>query len=91
MTSVISRVTLHAPTPVVSTAGKVDPLAIEIDEAWGDVREQATWGNLPWDATQPDAITAGPGTAEQVVMELTADERVELARLIEREIKRSGA
>jgi hypothetical protein len=91
MTAVISRVTLHAPTPV-GTAARVDPLGTEIDEAWGDVlREQASWGNLPWDATEPDAITAGPGTAEQVVMELTADERAELARLIDREIKRSGA
>jgi hypothetical protein len=91
MTAVISRVTLHAPTPV-GTAARVDPLGTEIDEAWGEVlREQASWGNLPWDATEPDAITAGPGTAEQVVMELTADERMELARLIEREMKRSGA
>ena len=90
-TAVISRVTLHAPTPVVGTAERVDPQAIELDQAWGEVREQATWGNLPWDATQPDAISAGPGTAEQVVMELTADERAELARLIDREMKRSGA
>jgi hypothetical protein len=88
MTAVISRVTLHAPTPV---AGIVEPRAGEIDEVWGAVREAATWGSVPWDATEPDAISAGPGTAEQVVMELTADERAELARLIDREIKRSGA
>ena len=87
MTAVVSRVTLHAPTPV---AGIVDPQG-EVDPVWGDVREAATWGSVPWDATEPDAITAGPGTAEQVVMELTADERAELARLIDREMKRSGA
>jgi hypothetical protein len=93
MTAAISRVTLHAPTPVVDTAGTVDPQAQDndADPAWGDVREAATWGNVPWDATQADAISAGPGTAEQVVMELTADERAELARLIDREMKRSGA
>jgi hypothetical protein len=91
MTTVISRVTLHAPTPVVGSAagGEIDKP--EMDEAWGAVRAAATWGSVPWDATQADAISAGPGTAEQVVMELTADERAELARLIDREIKRSGA
>jgi hypothetical protein len=94
MTAVISRVTLHAPTPVIERSASVDPLGQDKndpDPNWVDVREQASWGNLPWDATEPDAITAGPGTAEQVVMELTADERAELARLIDREIKRSGA
>jgi hypothetical protein len=93
MTAVISRVTLHAPTPVVvdtAGAGRVDPDWPEPDQNWVDVREAVR--NLPWDATQAeDAIGAGPGTAEQVVLELTADERAELARLIDREIKRSGA
>jgi hypothetical protein len=94
MTAVISRVTLHAPTPVIDRSATVDPLGQEKndpDQNWVHIREQASWGNLPWDATEPDAISAGPGTAEQVVMELTADERAELARLIDRELKRSGA
>jgi hypothetical protein len=94
MTTLVWRVTLHAPTsvtsgpaegprrPVVDTRGP--------DKEWTEVQDAVA--TLPWDATQAaDAIGAGPGTAEQVVMELTADERVELARLIEREMKRSGA
>jgi hypothetical protein len=93
-TTLVWRVTLHAPTPVVDKAGTADvhPPAFEppeLDQTWIDVREAARV--LPWDATQADAISAGPGTAERFVMELTADERAELARLIDREMKRSGA
>ena len=94
MTTLVWRVTLHAPTPVVETGGTGggDPSILErpeLDQRWVDVREAVR--DLPWDATQADAVSAGPGTAEQVVMELTADERAELARLIDREMKRSGA
>jgi hypothetical protein len=60
----------------------------EDDPTWVDVREAAHV--LPWDATQADVISAGPGTAEQFVTELTADERAALARLIDGEMKRSG-
>jgi hypothetical protein len=94
MTTLVWRVTLHAPTPVVETTetGRGDPALLErpeLDQTWVDVREAVR--SLPWDATQADAVSADPGTAEQVVMELTADERAELARLIDREMKRSGA
>jgi hypothetical protein len=90
MTTVISRVTLHAPTPVVRTGVVGMSESPELDQNWVEVREAAR--NLSWDATQAaDAIGADPGTAEQVVMELNAEERAELARLIDGEIKRSGA
>jgi hypothetical protein len=94
MTTVVWRATLHAPTPVADAAGEraPQPPAVEtreMDQAWSNVRAAAD--NLQWDDVQTDGLNARPGTAERVVMEMTAEERAELARLLESEMKRSGA
>jgi len=47
--------------------------------------------DLAWEDVTAAGITAHPGAAEGVAMELTADERTELARLIASEMKASGA
>jgi hypothetical protein len=94
MTTIVWRVTLHAPTSHGNglTAGGPEHVAVEArdaDDAWTVVQDAVD--RLQWDEVQAAGISARPGSAEGVVMELTADERVELARLIEREMKRSGA
>jgi hypothetical protein len=89
-TMVAWRATLHAPAfPAIATAD--DPARgddLEDDQAWKVVRAAAD--GLPWEDVQAAGIAARPGSAEGVVMELTADERAELARLLESEMKRSG-
>jgi len=62
---------------------------IDADEAWALVRTVAD--DVPWDQTHDAGISARPGSAERVAMQLTPAERKELARLLEDELKRSGA
>jgi hypothetical protein len=102
--SAIWRVTLQAPTPVgprpqvtVTTAAG-DPAAtalaaspadnVDADERWAVVRIAAE--DLAWDDAHDAGIGARPGDAEGVALELTADERSELVRLLDRELKRNG-
>jgi hypothetical protein len=68
----------------------VDPADdADTDAAWAVVRMAAQ--DLRWEDAHAIGITAGPGAAEGIALELTADERAELARLIDTEMKRSGA
>jgi hypothetical protein len=85
-----------APTaPSVASAGSDEPIAgemsddIESDEAWALVRTVAD--DMAWDDARAAGIAVRPGTAERAVMGLTERERRELARLLEEELKRSGA
>jgi hypothetical protein len=94
MTTLVWRVTLHAPTSVTSQPAAEGPgrpagETTGADKEWTKVQDAVA--TLQWDEVQAAGISVRPGSAEGVVMELTADERVELARLIEREMKRSGA
>jgi hypothetical protein len=89
-TMVAWRATLHAPT--VQTIAADDDAReddLESDQAWNIVRAAAD--GVQWEDVQLSAMGARPGAAERVVMELTPDERAELARLIETELRRSGA
>jgi hypothetical protein len=99
------RATLHAPavsqTSVISTApaaplpGDTDAIApdggedLDSDAAWAVVRSAAD--GLGWDGAHAAGLSARPGSAERIALELTAAERVELARLIQGELKRPGA
>lgn len=98
MTTVAWRATLHAPTTTTREVAIVEttPVArsvpvedLDADREWNLVRAAAD--GLQWDDAQAAGIVARPGSAERVVMELSADERAELARLLESEMKRSGA
>lgn len=75
----------HAGPPELA-AGTDD---LELDEAWAVVRAAAE--GFAWDDAHEAGISARPGSAERVALELSGDERVELARLIEGALKRSGA
>lgn len=94
MVGALWRATLHAPVfPTVSApaaAPAMAPIAddVEADRAWAVVRTAA--GDLAWDDVAAAGITAHPGAAEGVALELTADERTELARLLATEMKDSG-
>ncbi len=90
-TMVAWRATLHAPPAPGITLGTADAARtddVEDDQAWKVVRAAAD--GLPWEDVQAAGIAARPGAAEGVVMELTAEERAELAKLLESEMKRSG-
>jgi hypothetical protein len=96
--TVVWRATLHAPaTPGTMPAVAINampaperPLADnpDADERWAVVRAAAE--DLAWEDVHEAGISAVPGSAEGVALELTADERRELARLLDQEMKRNG-
>ena len=99
------RTTLHAPSPMhpisqqaaapailpaasaTATDGMIQDDA-DTDEAWAVVRAAAI--DLNWDDVREAGISAHPGDVERVALELSADERVELARLLGEDLKRNG-
>jgi hypothetical protein len=79
-----------APAAIAALAPVAEPMDdIEEDAAWAVVRTAAE--DLWYDEAEAEGIAVRPGSAEHAVMSLTAEERAELARLIEDELKRSGA
>ena len=62
---------------------------VEQDAAWAVVRIAAD--DLDYDDARAAGISADAGAAERAAMELSVAERAELVRLIESEMKRSGA
>jgi hypothetical protein len=107
MMTVVWRATLHAPARagrgapalaeapqsvggdrvLVASAAAGDN--IDADEAWAVVRTAAE--GLAWEDAHAVGISAYPGAAEGIALELTAAERAELGRLLDTEMKRSGA
>jgi hypothetical protein len=94
------RTTLHAPSPAqpIASGDRAPDIALSAppasddaddDEAWAVVRAVAV--DLNWDEVHAAGISAHPGDVENVALELTADERVELARLLDEDLKRNGA
>lgn len=91
------RTTVHAPAPINSASvapavavEAVEPVDdIEGDEAWAVVRAAAA--NLQWEEADEAGIAAHPGDVENVALQLTPAERVELARLLDADRKRNGA
>jgi hypothetical protein len=105
MMTVVWRTTLHAPSPPMGPAtagtaagtGTVAPGAVaaggdesdvDADEAWAVVRAAAQ--DLRWEEAHAAGLSAHPGAAEGLALELTADERSELARLLDKELKHTG-
>lgn len=96
MAVVVGTGTLRSPEQAdglvsLSTVSSLDeaPDDIEADGAWAVVRTAAE--DLDYDEAQAEGISARPGSAEHAVAAMTGEERAELARLIEGELKRSGA
>lgn len=95
MVTALWRATLQAPIPRpvrVAPSTVAAPMAapddVEADRAWAVVRTAAD--DLAWEDVAAAGIIAHPGSAEGVALELTADERTELARLLESEMKQNG-
>jgi hypothetical protein len=100
--TVVWRTTLHAPPPtglaqasaapprVTSPSTPVAPGGddVDADEAWAVVRAAAV--DLRWEDAHAAGISAHPGAVEDIALELTADERSELARLLEQDLKHTG-
>jgi hypothetical protein len=61
----------------------------ENDEAWEVVRSVAA--DVDYEAVRDEGIAPRPGALERAALELDADERAELVRLIQAELKRIGA
>ena len=105
MMTVVWRTTLHAPAPAmgpamagtasgkgtiasVPVAAAGDESDVDADEAWAVVRAAAQ--DLRWEEAHAAGLSAHPGAAEGLALELTADERSELARLLDKELKHTG-
>ncbi len=91
------RATLHAPphpgaagaAPAIATAAGADGAADpDLDHAWRAVR--AAVDDLQWDDIQASGMVGTAGTADRAAAELSPEERAELARLLESEMRRSG-
>jgi len=94
------RTTLHAPAPAqhiaplerardIALSAPAAPDDADDDGAWAVVRAAAV--DLNWDDVHAAGISAHPDDVENVALELTAEERVELARLLNEDLKRNGA
>ena len=62
---------------------------VDADAAWAVVRTAAQ--DLAYEDAEAEGITPRPGSAEIAVLQMSGAERAELARLIENELKRTGA
>ena len=97
ISTVVWRTTLHAPTGT-TTADRAASIAldaaapvaddVESDQAWAIVRVAARDFDL--DAAGEAGIAAHPAAVDEAVRELTSDERVELARLLNLDLRRNG-
>ncbi len=87
---------VSAPVAVIETAGAdsgADALAddavdFEGDEAWALVRALAE--DLDDEQMNDEGVSAGSGAAERMTLQLTAAERVELARLLQEQLRLAG-
>ncbi len=61
----------------------------DTDEAWALVRTVAD--DVSWDDAAAEGFGVRPGSAERAVVTLTTDERSELVRLLQSEMKQPGA
>jgi len=80
------------PGPVTPSAATEAATDADIDgfvDAWDAI--EAAAADLDWEDAQSIGIALRPGSAERMVSDLTAEERSELVRLIEEEMKRAGA
>ena len=101
LVAVAWRATLHAPAPPTSSVSTPDTREaarnsasvviddVEADTAWAVVRTAVE--GVTWEDVHRAGIAPRPGSAERVALELNADERAELRRLLDEEIKRTGA
>jgi hypothetical protein len=76
-------------TPPAATEAAIDADIDGFVDAWEAIEAAAT--DMDLEDAQSIGIASRPGSAEPMVSDLTAAERIELVRLIEEEMKRTGA
>jgi len=81
-----ARVTVRPNQP---DPGTFETDNLDDDAAWAVVRTAAE--GLDWDDAGAAGLQAQPGAADRMALELTEAERIELMRILEHEMKRSGA
>jgi hypothetical protein len=80
---------LRTVASIESTAASLErDLNMDDDEAWAVVRAAAD--DLRWEEAHAAGLSAGPDAVEGLALELTAEERLELGRLLGAELKRNG-
>jgi len=82
--------TSAAPSTVAQTQDDPEPdedvfAQIDNDEAWALVRTLAE--DLDQDEIEGEGVSARPGAADHLASELSAEERIELARLLQEQLK----
>ena len=91
---ILLAVNLVSPPTLTSPTGPEAPLAttdvpfyddLEADQEWAVVRAAAD--DLDIEDAEAEGLTARPGTADRLALELTAAERAELIRLLQEELK----
>jgi hypothetical protein len=73
--------------PNAVDANPVDDL--DSDEAWAVVRDAAD--DIAWEDVHDAGISPHPDDVDNAALQLNAAERVELARLLDADLKRNGA
>jgi hypothetical protein len=68
---------------------QTDASDIERDEAWAVLRSLAD--ELEYDEAREAGVAPRPGAVERAATELSSEERAELVRILEDELKRTGA
>ena len=71
------------------TIGGDETLDLDSDEAWALVRSLAE--DLDVDQMDAEGVSLGAGAAERLALQLTDAERSELVRLLEEQLRKSGA
>lgn len=78
-----------APSVHTETAGGDETLDLDSDEAWALVRSLAE--DLDEDQMDAEGVSLGAGAAERLALQLSDVERAELARLLQEQLRTSGA
>jgi hypothetical protein len=84
-----STTAVQQESPSASEPSDQDALDVESDPDWALVRAVAD--DLQWEDASEAGIHARPGAADRVAVDMSPAERQELARLLEDELKRTGA
>ena len=78
-----------APSAHADTVGGDEALDLDSDEAWALVRSLAE--DLDEDQMDAEGVSLGAGAAERLALQLSDAERIELARLLQEQLRMSGA
>ncbi len=89
LASAVSRAPVSdGPVETVVSSSQAPDEVVVLDAAWAVVSDLV--GPLDFESAQQAGIATTLGSAERVALHLTADEQLELLRLLRQELRRSG-